>query len=103
MRVIVLALFCCAAASAAADTRWSAFNGNRLLQACESESALCEGYILGVVDARYTEGTFCVSRETSTAQIVETVKRYLGDRPELGHVAASSLVGDALAETFPCR
>lgn len=104
MRIAAAAmLLCFAAAFDTVEAAWSASDGNRLLQACENELLLCEGYILGIVDARYTEGTFCLGANVERAEIVGTVKRYLQTRPELGHVAASSLVGDALADAFPCR
>lgn len=101
--IVALALLCFGAAPAMADAVWSPFNGNRLVETCESNSPLCEGYVLGIVDARYTEGTFCLGPDVGTAQIVDTVRNYLSDRPELGHVAASAVVVDALAEKFPCR
>ena len=101
--IVALALLSFGVAPAMADAVWSPFNGNRLIETCESNLPLCEGYILGLVDARYTEGTFCLGPDVETAQIVDTVTRYLDERPELGHVAASAVVVDALADKFPCR
>lgn len=99
---LTLVIFCLAAQLAAAETVWDAYTGDRLLRLCESKPRLCEGYILGIVDARYTEGTFCLGGDAQKAEITRIVKRYLEEHSVYAHVDASDLVIEALAEEFPC-
>lgn len=98
-----VALSCLVTETAVAETVWDAYNGKRLQKTCESKSLFCDGYILGIVDARYDEGTFCLAGKVDTSRIVDIVKRYLQEHPDYGHVDASVLVSDALREKFPCN
>jgi len=70
----------------------------------------CSGYISGVVDAiehyqvsKGAEKSVCVPKEASIGQVKELVVRYLTQHPGERNNAASSLVWDAVRNSFPCK
>ena len=90
------------------------YDGNDLLQRCESDSVAdytaCAGYIMGIVDYQdallqwsdLDEPYFCVPAKGKTSQLVKVVTKYLNERPEKLHLAVSNSVANALYEAFPC-
>ena len=102
------------------------FDGNELFRWCESwhrqmsfnqdrqtsfnqdwfDGGHCGGYIGGVVDAFDTARVFCVPQgetDVKSGQLVEVVKLYLRDHPEMRHLPAADLVTAAIKEKFPCN
>ena len=84
------------------------YDGNALFADCDKgdeyntlEWRLCSGYITGVAEALPGQ-VFCLPATASVGQIRDTVKLWLKDHPEKRHLAASSLVVNALKEKFPC-
>ena len=70
----------------------------------------CSGYVSGVVDAieyyqvsKGAEKSVCVPKEASIGQVKEIVVRFLTQHPDPRNNTASSLVSDALRNTFPCK
>ena len=88
------------------------YDGSKLLQLCESDSAgecgACVGYIVGIVDShdtmvKVTEvPMFCQPENATAGQLVKVVTKYLNEHPEDLHYSASSEVYGALMEAFPC-
>ena len=111
MRHILAAIcvVCLGSTGARAD-----MTGNDLKSFCTSNdhaamnSGVCAGYIVGTSDAiRMTDevfkrNTICGPPEVTVQQVVAIAKKYLEDHPELLNYRASSLVGTALIEAFPC-
>jgi hypothetical protein len=96
------------------------FNANQLSDWCESyehnnvkqngsvlNAGLCVGYVGGVIDTLVDQATeFCVPQGPSGAipdQLVDVVKLYLRDHPEIRHLPAANIVTSALKEKFPCN
>ena len=76
----------------------------------EFKSALCLGYIHGVIDHERlrsndvaANGIFCIRDEVSFAELRGIVRRYIATRPDRGSELASILVSEALEAAFPCR
>ena len=96
-------------------TGWDAMLGNNLAESCEAwggrasndaatnfKTGACVGYIWGLAGAG--EGSaFCFPHGVQANQIVDVIKKWLQDHPELRHYAASSLITAALKEKFPCN
>ena len=71
-------------------------------------------YILGAVDGLSESGvvrrlgstpfqaTTCLPRELTVRQFASIVRQYVGHHPEARERGAASLVGQALAEKYPC-
>lgn len=83
-------------------------DGNQLNETCSTASlnALCEMYVLGVVDAHASlskEQRLCPPRDITREQLVDTVKAYLRKHAELLHYPAHSIVRDAVDEKFSCK
>ena len=100
-RAILVAVgLCCLSQAAAAGT----YDGNLLHQACEgkSDTPLCDGYMLGIVDVLLKGRVFCPPPDVTPRQFIDIGKDYLRDHPERRHYAAASLVISALKEKFPC-
>jgi Rap1a immunity proteins len=94
---------------------WDAMLGNDLHENCKAgprskghdtmsafKTGACVGYVMGVASS--LEGSaFCFPAGVEKGQIVDVIKRWLEDHPELRHYAASSLITSALKERFPCN
>src|SRR5688500_17634980 len=59
----------------------------------------CVGYVWGVAGA-LDGSSFCLSKGVQQRQVIDVVKRWLDDHPEVRHFAASCLVAEALKEKF---
>jgi len=94
------------------------FTGNQVLEWCEAcindtNIALgnqCPSYIGGAVDAHETYVgwgdmgmRFCLPLSIKISQLVRVVTKYLQESPEVLHIAAGAVVGNALYSAFPCR
>ncbi len=85
-----------------------ALTGDELWKDCQEEEAnfstgLCMGYILGISVMLETLTTkYCRPAGSTNSQIVDVVKRYLGDHPHERHLPAADLIITALSENFPC-
>jgi hypothetical protein len=47
--------------------------------------------------------SFCFPKGVEGPQIVDVIKRWLDEHPEVRHYSASSLIAEALKEKFPCN
>jgi hypothetical protein len=91
--------------------------GGQLARACaeypsqSDGSALCLGYISGVLDAYRTINKvvpsagrrFCISNTATPEVIVQAVKDALLSHPDKLFMQAASVVLDAISEAFPCE
>ena len=91
------------------------FDGTRLFDLCERpvSQRVCTAYILGVADAASlaradTAGAmlgayrWCSPSSVLSGQLVAVVTQYLQRNPQDWHLAASSLIADALQNAWPC-
>ena len=90
------------------------YDGGKLLQLCESDSAgeynTCIGYVTGIDDYQTTllnwsdldEPLFCPPDGVTSGQLVKIVTKRLNEHPEKLHLSASGSVANALAQAFPC-
>jgi hypothetical protein len=90
------------------------FNGNDLLQACESTDRdrrmICLGYAAAVSDGASMARTMkqdvfkpiCIPMAADTKQMQDIIVKYLIAHPQVRHAAAVSLGLAALLEAFPC-
>ena len=90
------------------------YDGNTLLQKCESDSAtqynVCAGYVIGLVDYQGTlvawslveKPIFCTPDNVRASQLVKVITKWLNEHPEKLHQSASSSVPIALYDAFPC-
>jgi Rap1a immunity proteins len=102
-------------------------DGNELFDACEgfrTQGSLspdeimrfryCEAYIVAVADTlawlktglRASTGKsvkYCPPKGAESHQLTSVAVNYLRDYPEKRHLAAASLVANALAKGFPCN
>ena len=98
-----------------AQSQATFYDGNALLQKCESDSVAdytaCAGYIMGIYD--YNESmvflelvtkTFCVPDSATAGQLVKVVTKHLNENPEKLHssMGVAIEVSIALYEAFPC-
>jgi hypothetical protein len=92
------------------------FDGNRLFNLCTRpvSYAQCAAYILGVADAAWLASAdpgramlgayrWCSPSAVLSGQLVDVVAQYLQRNPQDRHLAASSLIADALQNAWPCR
>ncbi|EAW40077.1 hypothetical protein MGP2080_14936 [marine gamma proteobacterium HTCC2080] len=90
------------------------YDGGKLLQGCESDSAVeygaCVGYIVGIADYQTTllnwsyldEPLFCAPDSANADQLVKVVTKYFNEHPEKLHLSAGSAVANAINAAFPC-
>jgi hypothetical protein len=103
------------ALAAAATPSANYLSGGNLLEICNPASdpsgeklALCTGYIAGVADANTAFGDilkqplFCMPNEVLMPQLKDVVTKYLVQHPEKSRLAAATVVGSALINTYPC-
>jgi len=92
-------------------------NGSKLLERCKAyvdetyiaKGGVCIGYVMGIADAHNTYSSwgylpkqYCAPSEVAGSQLVRVALKHLEEAPEGLHLAASSLVINALTEAFPC-
>jgi Rap1a immunity proteins len=90
---------------------WSALaenSGNDLLTLCTPESAICQGYVMGVYEVLSTDRVIasrriCPSPIITAGEVMDITIQFLEGHPELLHSTAVSLVSRALIEAFPCH
>ena len=93
-------------------------NGNQLSQYCSGNEidpevplkrALCQTYVLGVVDAHESmailgivKRQFCLPEGTLNAKLTNIAMKYLQGNPEKLKMTAAFLVLVSLKDAFPC-
>jgi Rap1a immunity proteins len=82
--------------------------GDELFDVCnvradDQRHFLCSGYIAGASDAFNSQGTICTPKDVTVHQTVEVILNYLREHAAQRNVAAPILIGDALAQAFPCK
>lgn len=114
MRWIQTAVLAAVITAASSGNALAGFmTGNEVLEDCRNKedsyfnSGYCTGYISGVYDVLSAGDSVigwrsCPPLGVTVGQVTDVVKAWLEARPEKRHLAASSLVANALAEAFPC-
>jgi hypothetical protein len=130
--LIAMALCCAAEATARAEPPFGPFasfiDGNKLFGECAGfrtqgtfspdevvRFRYCEAYVVGVSDSiamvradleRGGTGAtikYCPPDGVDSHQLTSVATNYLRDNPQKRHLAAASLVANALAKGFPCN
>jgi hypothetical protein len=126
--LVAVALCCVGGVTAKADPvgpYFSITDGNKLFSACEGYGtqgtlspdeirrfASCEAYVVGVADSlamfkanlsTLGDVKYCPPEGADSHQLTSVAINYLRDHPEKRHLAAASLVANALAKGFPCN
>lgn len=102
-----------AAQSAVAQER--ILDGPALLEHCEKATAICRGFLLGVQDVTWINGTtdpsrhrdptgntWCLPKSVHNEQVRLIVVKWFKENPDQLHHTPGSLVAGLLALTFPC-
>jgi hypothetical protein len=83
--------------------------GRMLASLCESNQALCLGYVVGALDALLSaQATWnvpvniCVPATITNQQIADITVHALRLRPELMNANAAAVVAVALSAVYPC-
>jgi Rap1a immunity proteins len=99
-----------------AHAKWDVWDGNKLQEMCQDfsphghsdvddvfKTGGCVGYVMGVASA--LEGqSFCLSKTSvQTSQLIDVMKLWLDQHPELRQYSASTLIVKAFSEKFPCN
>jgi len=86
------------------------YTGNALLAYCEGDGvgeSLCRTYIMGVLDASkdktWSGVPYCKPGSVTGGQLQKIVVKHMNEYPEDLHLAAHSLVQNAVLEAFPCE
>jgi len=87
--------------------------GETLNDACQSSdpelNAFCFGYLIGVADSLAgkaigaTDPEFCMTEAINQGKVEGVGKWWLANNQQRGHIAADSLVVEALSVFFPCN
>jgi hypothetical protein len=86
--------------------------GNTLYSICtendERSIRQCIGYLQGITDAMTTSGVIgvwraCIPAGLNIYQIRDIAVQYLYKNASIRQYTASSLMGEALQDSFPCR
>lgn len=92
-----------------APARSEFYDGNRILERCESpdiyEKGICLGFVIGATDSlmnfrRYSGRSECVRDSASAGQVRDIVVKYLKDNPATRDDAANSLAIQAIVAAF---
>jgi len=95
----------------ASPVSYSLVTGNELVEYCKSNDrgiywGMCRGYIYGVYDRQYwvedSKFESCPPDGVTIEQMTSVVRKYLTDRPEKLHSAASALVTVGISLAWPC-
>lgn len=123
LTLICMALYClaglaaCAVGHAAESRRLQNMSGNDLYRYCTVKSAeplalssamVCLGYLTAILDvlssgAPVAGKRACVPASAEEDQVVDITTGYIRAHPEIRHLAALWIVGQAFAASFPCR
>jgi hypothetical protein len=85
--------------------------GDKLYSACQSQNeedrGVCFGYVMGVSDALSSpNGLFglyaCLGKGVKVGALRDIVVKFLAEHEVKRHLAAATLLTEALAERFPC-
>jgi hypothetical protein len=87
------------------------YSGNELLAKCTGSAVdqmFCTGYVIAIADALdHDLPVFgfkaCIPRGVTIKQIIDAAVSSLSRGISARHLAASSLVAEAIAKIFPCR
>ncbi|MGE0769209.1 MAG: Rap1a/Tai family immunity protein [Hyphomicrobiaceae bacterium] len=107
MRTICWAL-CLALGPLPAFGEIDVHSGNRWLPLCQSENALCTGYIAALVDThgmhvRYGRPSmWCAPDNVTYGQVMKVVVAHLVKNPQQLHFPFSDLATVAMMNAFPC-
>ena len=111
---LTLFTLACFGEPARAETLVTYLNGNALYADCtEGNARYCTGYIIGIVDAaalfkalaasnKNDPILICTPDDATQGQVRDVVIRWLEENPEQRHLAAPSLVLEAIFEKFTC-
>ena len=106
---------------ARAEQSLSFVGGNVLLERCEAyldgntsaniaKGNACLGYVTGIADAhnlfiswKHMGQLWCEPENMEGVQLVRVVTKYLQESPQKLHLAADSLVANAIIFAFPCE
>ena len=89
------------------------YDGNELLERCESDSQsqvnMCRGFLAGIHDITGVYDAFgdmpkpfCVPEGVRLSQLQKVAIKGLNEEPETLHMDASSLIRLVFIEAFPC-
>jgi hypothetical protein len=94
---------------------WDVMDGNALFDMCSEwphgkaddvkgafKTGTCVGYVWGAAGALGNASMVCL-KGVQQNQLVDVIKRWLDEHPEVRHRSASALIGQALMEKFPCQ
>ena len=78
-----------------------------MFESCELDDAsfedgVCYGYVFGVFDSNPGD-LICAPNGVTGRQLVDIVRKFFKENPEIRHDEAAVLVTVALAEAFPCN
>lgn len=109
VRKAILALLAILIAIPAAHALPRGYTGTDLLQNCATDTAVCDIYLLSLVDAHdavlawsQSPSRICPPRSMEPAELWAALRTRLLTRPERLGASAGSLVLDALQVTYPC-
>ena len=81
-------------------------NGNELhkdlYDSSTSSNMFALGYIVGVTDALLGT-TLCISPNVSQGQLMDVVKKFMNDNPQVRNLPAAVIVFAALDQYWPCE
>jgi len=112
-------MFCAVALAAATPLSAYALTGADLKKLCAATDiasrSACAAYVEGAADAAYNTieaigGTtgplvgqyFCLPEDIKSAQLVESVRRFLEENPQANRYNASTAVALGLGKQYPC-
>jgi hypothetical protein len=89
----------------------SRHQGGHVLLQQGYEAGLCQGFVIGVLDAISIDQSdndprfarLCLPPRLDKFDVTEIVSSYLERRPEERHIAAYTLVRRAMAQAYPCK
>lgn len=95
-----------------AEDRLATMSGNYIHTACNSddigELSACAYYVIGIldgiklIDTITNNNKLCIPGAVTNQQIVDVVRDYVRERPEIRHQSASTMVLASLLGQFPC-
>jgi len=121
MKSLLMIVLLFSFSQARAEQAASFLAGNKLLELCEAylgndtvvnvaKGNTCAAYIMGIEDAHQAfvfwkrmEQIWCTPKGMETSQLVRVATKFLQENPQKLHLAASSLVPNALISAFPCE
>jgi len=65
-------------------------------------ASMCRGSVGGIVNDLRDDPAYCIPKDLSNAQALETVQKYLLSHPTDMSLSARDEVGKAMADAYPC-